>query len=298
MSGPTGWGRRPGAARRLRERAIERLLLIASLTVIAAVVLIGLFLLIFGLPVFRYVSVPSFFGPGWYPLSGHFGSLPLILGSLLVTLVAMVIAIPLGIAGAVYLAEVAPRRLREVLKPVVELLAAIPSVVIGFVGLVLLVPLVRDLFHLDTGLTALTGGIALGFMAVPTIVTISEDAIVAVPQAYREASLALGATRLQTVARAVLPAARGGLLAAILLGFGRAIGETMAVLMVTGNAAVIPHTIFQPVRTLTATLAVEMGETVPGSAHYDALFMLGTVLFAITFVVNLAADLAIHRRGR
>ena len=284
--------------RRLWGAAVERLLLLASLLVIAAVVLIGLFLLWFGLPLFRFTSVGGFFGPGWYPLSDRFGSLPLILGSLLVTGIAMVVAVPLGIAGAIYLAEVAPRRWREVLKPVVELLAAIPSVVIGFVGLIVLAPLIREAFHLDTGLTALTGGIALGFMAVPTIVTISEDALVAVPQAYREASLALGATRLQTVMRAIVPAARGGLLAAVMLGLGRAIGETMAVLMITGNAAVIPHSIFQPVRTLTATLAVEMGETVRGSAHYHALFMLGTVLFAITFVVNLVADLAIHRSRR
>jgi phosphate transport system permease protein len=158
-----------------------------------------------------------------------------------------------------------------------------------------LVPLVKDLFGLDTGLTALTGGVALAFMALPTVVSIGEDAIVAVPQAYREGSLALGATRLQTILGVVVPAARGGLAAAVMLGLGRAIGETMAVLMLTGNAALLPHSIFQPVRTMTATLAVEMGETVPGSSHYYALFMVGAVLFTITFLVNLAADLAARR---
>jgi len=285
----------PPPARRLRERVIERLLFANGLLVILVVLLIGVFLFWFGLPVFRFTSVAAFFGPGWYPLSGRYGTLPLILGSLLVTAVAMAIALPLGLAGAIYLAEVAPRRLREVLKPLVELLAAIPSVVIGFVGLVLLVPLVKDLFGLDTGLTALTGGVALAFMALPTVVSIGEDAIVAVPQAYREGSLALGATRLQTILGVVVPAARGGLAAAVMLGLGRAIGETMAVLMLTGNAALLPHSIFQPVRTMTATLAVEMGETVPGSSHYYALFMVGAVLFTITFLVNLAADLAARR---
>jgi len=286
----------PVHKRRLAEWLVERLLLLAALVAVAAVLSIGLFLLYFGLPVFRYASVGSFFGPGWYPLSGRFGILPLLLGSLVVTGVAMAIAVPLGIAGAIYLAEVAPVRLREVLKPLVELLAAIPSVVIGFVGLVLLAPLVRAAFHLDTGLTALTGGIALAFMSLPTIVTIAEDAIVAVPADYREASLALGATRLQTILRSVVPAARGGIVAAVMLGLGRAIGETMAVLMVTGNAAVIPHGVLQPVRTMTATLAGEMGETVRGSPHYYALFMVGMVLFAITFLVNLVADITTRRR--
>lgn len=284
--------------RRWGETLIAGLLLLAALVSILAVVLIGLFLLVNGLPAFRYVSVGSFFSTGWYPLSGRFGSLPLVLGSLLVTAIALLIAVPLGVAGAIYLAEVAPARVREVLKPGVELLAAIPSVVVGFVGLMVLAPVIRAAFHLDTGLTALTGGIALAFMALPTIVTISEDAITAVPNTYREASLALGATHWQTITGAVLPAARAGVAAAIMLGLGRAMGETMAVLMITGNAAVIPHSVLDPVRTMTATLAAEMGEAVVGSPHYYALFMVGVVLFTITFLVNLVADLVVAGRAR
>ncbi len=186
--------------------------------------------------------------------------------------------------------------MKEVLKTGIELLAAIPSVVLGFVGIAILVPIVKQSFHLVTGLTALTGSITLALMAMPTIVTITEDVLTAVPRPYREAALALGATKWQTMYRVLLPAARSGIMAAIMLGIGRVIGETMAVMMVTGNATRIPHTLLQPVRTMTATIAAEMGETVRGSEHYAALFAIGMVLFLISFLVNVLADLFLNRK--
>lgn len=210
----------------------------------------------------------------------------------------MLIGVPIGVATAIYIGEVAPPRLREILKPTVEVLAAIPSVVIGFIGLVVLAPFLQRWLHLDTGLTALTGAIMLGFMAMPTIISISEDALHAVPQDYKAAAYALGATKWQTIWRVLVPAARSGILAAVMLGVGRAIGETMTVLMVTGNAAVMPTTLqsmLKPVRTLTATIAAEMGETDRYGTHYNALFMIGLVLFVMTFIINLIADTAIRR---
>jgi phosphate transport system permease protein len=236
-------------------------------------------------------------GANWYPISDppQFGVLPLVLGSVLVTLGAAAISVPLGVASALYIAEIAPRRTKEILKAGIELLAAIPSVVIGFIGMVTLGPVIKSTFHLSTGLTALTGSITLAFMAMPTIVSIAEDAITAVPRQYREAAAAMGATQWQTTWRIVAYAARPGMLAAVMLGLGRVIGETMAVMMVTGNAALIPHSILQPVRTLTATIAAEMGETVQGGDHYAALFAIGIVLFVITFAINGIADLYLHR---
>lgn len=285
--------------KRVTEALAGGIIRISGIATIVFVVLILALLLWNGLPVFRYTGPGKFlFGKDWFPLSGIFGALPLILASLLVTAVATLIAIPLGTAMAVYIAEVAHPRLKEILKPTVETLAAIPSVVIGFIGLLVLSPIIRSTFHLPTGLTALTGSIMLAFMSLPTIVSIAEDAITAVPIEYRTASLALGATKWQTIRRVVVPAARSGIFAAIMLGIGRAIGETMTVLMVTGNAAVIPHTIFEPVRTMTATIAAEMGETVQYSPHYSALFAVGLVLFVITFLINLLADVALHRTER
>ena len=207
------------------------------------------------------------------------------------------IAVPLGLASAIYVAEVAPPKLRDILKSGIELLAAFPSIVLGFIGIVTLAPFLKSVFHLSSGLTALAGSIMLAFMAMPTIVSIIEDAIVSVPKNYREGSLALGATHWQTIYRVVLPAASSGILAAVMLGIGRVIGETMAVLMITGNAAVLPTSILQPVRTLTATIAAEMGEAVSGSEHYYALFAIGIVLFIISFVINLLADLFLHRKA-
>jgi len=278
---------------------MEKIIFLSGYITIVIVLLIMIFLIKNSIPVFlKYPIKMLFFSPDWYPLSDIFGMLPLILGSLLVTFGALVIAVPLGIAAAVYIGEIAPQKIKDILKPTIEVLAAIPSVVIGFLGLTLLAPFLQNLLNLPTGLTALTGSVMLAFMAMPTIISISEDAIAAVPNSYREASLGLGATNWQTIAKVIVPAAKSGILAAVMLGIGRAIGETMTVLMVTGNSAVIPHTFLQPVRTLTATIAAEMGETPQGSDHYFALFAVGVVLFVITFIINLIADLALQRNKR
>ena len=245
------------------------------------------------------VSLTDFlFGKYWYPTAepaAQFGILPLILGSLMVVLGAVVISVPLGVMCAVYLAEVAHPNVRETLKPVLEMLAGIPSVVFGFFGLVILVPFIQRTFDLPTGETALSGMVMLAIMALPTVVSVSEDAIRAVPRAYREASLALGASRWQTIYRVVVPAALSGINAAAMLGIGRAVGETMTVLMVTGNAAVIPHTFLQPVRTLTANIAAELGEAPQGGTHFKALFSIACVLFAFTFIINMIADVVMRK---
>ncbi len=285
--------------RKLKEFIIEKLILICGLASIFFVALIFLFLLKEGLAVFQTVSPFKFlFGKSWYPISepAQLGILPLILGSLLVTLGAAVISIPIGVACAVYIAEIAPSNLKEILKGGIELLAAIPSVVLGFIGMVTIVPWVKTIFHLPTGLTALAGSVMLAFMAMPTIVSIAEDALYSIPKTYKEGALALGATHWQTIHRVMLPAASSGILAAVMLGIGRVIGETMAVMMITGNSAIIPHSILQPVRTLTATIAAEMGEAVVGSEHYFALFAIGIVLFMISFAINVTADLFLHKK--
>lgn len=282
--------------RRLYEPAVEKFVGLNGALVILFVLLIFAFLLRDGLPVFQSVTPRKFLlGEDWYPLSDRFEILPLILGSLLVTAGAILIAVPIGIAAAIYLARIAPPRVREILKPTIEVLAGIPSVVIGFIGIVVLAPWIKGLFDLPTGLTALTGSAMLAFMALPTIISISEDAIVAVPRDYNEGALALGATPWQSISGVIVPSARSGIIAAVMLGIGRAIGETMTVLMVTGNAAVIPNTFLHPVRTLTATIAAEMGEVAQGTPHYYALFAIGLTLFTITFLVNLTADLALQR---
>ena len=285
--------------RKLKEFIIEKLILICGLVSIFFVILIFLFLLKEGLSVFKTITPFKFlFGKNWYPISEppQLGILPLIFGSLLVTLGAAIISIPVGVACAIYIAEIVPLRIKEILKAGIELLAAIPSVVLGFIGMVTLVPWLKNTFNLPTGLTALSGSIMLAFMAMPTIVSIAEDALYSVPRIYKEGAFALGATHWQTIWRVMLPAASSGILAAVMLGIGRVIGETMAVMMITGNAAVIPHSILTPVRTLTATIAAEMGEAVVGSEHYFALFAIGTVLFIISFVINVSADLFLHKR--
>lgn len=285
--------------RKFKEFIIEKLILICGLASIFFVILIFLFLAKEGLSVFKSVTPFNFlFGKSWYPISEppQLGILPLIFGSLLVTLGAAIISIPIGVACAVYIAEIAPLKIKEVLKAGIELLAAIPSVVLGFIGMVTLVPWVKTTFHLPTGLTALSGSIILAFMAMPTIVSIAEDALYSVPKSYKEGAFALGATHWQTIYRVLLPAASSGIVAAVMLGIGRVIGETMAVMMITGNAAVIPQSILVPVRTLTATIAAEMGEAVVGSEHYFALFAIGIVLFIISFIINVTADLFLHKR--
>lgn len=293
--------RKPAGRRRARvlELIGEKFVFLSGILSIVIVLGILAFLLRDALPVLRYTTLRHLLtGTDWYPLSSRFGILPLILGSLWVTAGAAAIAVPLGIGTAIYIGEMASPRVREILKPMVELLAAVPSVVWGFIGLLVLAPWVKGVFHLSTGLTALAGSITLAFMALPTIVSISEDALRAVPGTYREASLSLGATEWQTIRRSILPAASSGIIAAIMLGIGRAIGETMAVLMVTGNSINIPKGYLEPVRTLTATIAAEMGETVQFSDHYHALFAIGLVLFIITFAINSVADLALRRVRR
>ena len=283
---------------RCREWAIETSIRICGISSIVMVTLIFLFLLKEGVALFKTVSLAEFLGGHrWYPISDppRFGILPLILGSCLVTAGAAALAVPVGVASALFVSEIAKGWAKEALKTGIELLAAIPSVVLGFIGMTVLAPLMKQAFELPTGLTALTGAIVLAFMAMPTIVSITEDALAAVPRGHREAALALGATRWQMMWRVLLPAAASGVVAAVMLGIGRVIGETMAVMMVTGNAAVVPRTLLQPVRTMTATIAAEMGETVRGSEHYIALFAIGIVLFVISFFINMIADLFLHR---
>jgi phosphate transport system permease protein len=238
-------------------------------------------------------------GKEWYPTAEPvplFGVWPLIVGTLMVTLGAILFALPLGLATAIYMAEVSSFRLRNIIKPLVELLAGIPSVVYGFFGLVVLVPLIQQLFNLEVGETVLAGSIVLGIMALPTIITISEDAIRTTPKSLKEASLALGATRWQTMVRVVIPYARSGITTAIILGIGRAIGETMAVLMVTGNAAMIPHSFLVPTRTIPATIAAELGESPYGGLHFQALFALGIILFIFTLIINFSIELVKGRK--
>ncbi|MDR3274860.1 MAG: phosphate ABC transporter permease subunit PstC [Endomicrobium sp.] len=273
---------------------IETIIFICGILSIVFVVLIFGFLFKEGFAFFKDYNVIKFImGQFWYPDSNPalFGILPIVIGSILVTFGACLIVVPIGIMDALYISEIAPKGIRDVLKSSVELMAAIPSVVIGFVGMVTLVPFVKNLFDIPTGLTAFSGSITLAFMAMPTIVTISEDAIRSVPWQYKEGALALGATKWQTIRRIVLKTARPGIIAAVMLGIGRVVGETMAVMMITGNSAHIPNSIFEPVRTMTATIAAEMGETVRGDMHYKALFAIGLVLFVITFIVNFIADL-------
>jgi phosphate transport system permease protein len=248
------------------------------------------------------ISVSDFiFGRQWYPTSDpipSYGIWPMIVGTLMVTLGALLFAIPLGIATAIYMAEVASMQLRNLLKPVIELLAGIPSVVFGFFGLIVIVPLIQQMFHLIVGETVLAGSIVLGIMALPTIITITEDSLRTTPQALKEASLALGATRWQTLVRVVIPYAKSGISTAIILGIGRAIGETMAVLMVTGNASNIPHSFLVPARTIPATIAAELGEAPYGGMHFKALFALGIVLFLFTIIINFTVEFIKNRKQR
>jgi phosphate transport system permease protein len=286
---------------RWSEFLIEGLIRVVGFSSIGFVALIFLFLLREGVPVFFEVSPGNLFGTRWYPTFDLFGTVPLLLGSVLVTVVAMVIALPLGVATAVFVREVAPGWAREVLKPMIEVLAGIPSVVLGFFGMTLVAPIIRETLGAPTGLTAFTGALILAYMALPTIISVAEDALDAVPKSYRDAGLAMGATQWQTIWRVVVPAARSGIVTAMMLGMGRAIGETMAVMMVTGNAARLPlglDFLFRPVRTMTATVAAEMGEVAQGSVHYHALFGIGIILFLLTFAINLAAAATIFKKRR
>jgi phosphate transport system permease protein len=216
-------------------------------------------------------------------------------GSLEVAFGAIIIAVPFSVGVAIYIGELAPRPVREILKPIIEVLATLPSVVLGFIGLKTIVPFIKNFFNLSIGLTALSGSIILAFMSMPTIISISEDAINAVPNRLRNASLALGANKWETTYKIVVPTASSGILAAIMLGLGRIIGETMAVLMITGNSPRIVFSWLQPVRTITATIAAEMGETVQGGLHYSALFAIGLILFLVTFLINFTSDRFVNR---
>ena len=243
------------------------------------------------------LNLTEFFtSPEWRPTAEpepHYGILALLLGSLAVTGLAMLMAVPLGLGAAVYISEFSSGRVRETLKVLIELLAAIPSVVWGFIGYMVLGPIIIRLTGAPVGVCLLNGSIILALMSVPIIVSVGEDALKAVPDSYREAALSLGASRWEIVYRVLFPAAKNGLLAAVLLGVGRAIGETMAVLMATGHAIQIPHSLLDPIRTLTATIAAELGEAVQGEPHYRVLFVIGLVLFVVTFIVNLTADLVV-----
>jgi len=266
------------------------------------VVLIFYFLISEGIVTLKEVPLKNLFSTRWYPIEDYYGILPLLGGSLIVTLGAMLVAVPVGVCTAIYISEISPGRTREILKPLVEMLGGFPSVVLGFLGILILSPYLRILMNLSTGLTALAGSLLLAGIALPTIVSISEDALDAVPRSYRDASLALGATDWQTIWYVTLPAARSGVLTAIMLGIGRAVGETIAVMMVTGNAPVLPtglRYLFMPVRTMTATIAAEMGEVAEGSTHYHVLFFIGIVLFLISLIINVTASaLAIRSRKR
>ncbi len=283
-----------------RERPITWFIRISGYSSILFVSLILLFLVREGLPALGDVPLGSLLGARWYPIENMFGIWPLLGGSLIVTIGAMLIALPLGVGTAVFIAEIAPAWVNNLVKPIIEILAGLPSVVLGFIGIQLLVPNLRRLLDLPTGLTAFTGAVLLAMIALPTIVSIAEDALNTVPPSYRHASLALGATRWQTIWGVTLPAARSGVLTAVMLGVGRAIGETMAVMMVTGNAPVLPaswNALFMPARTMTATIASEMGEVANGSPHYHVLFFIGMVLFILSLVVNVLAS-SVSLRGR
>ncbi len=316
----------PGAARRalppmrrrqIREGLIEAAITLVALTGIAAVVLIFVFVAREAVPLFTDAEVrhevdlgrmflPQVFREGrpagyiWQPVGNvpKYSMIPLFVGTLKVTVVAMLVAAPIGVAAAVFTSEFAPRRLREILKPTIELLAGIPSVVLGFFALMVMATWLQDAFGFPFRLNAIVAGLGLALTIVPVVFTVSEDALAAVPRSYREASLALGATPWETAFKVVLPAAAPGVLAAVVLGFGRAIGETMIVLMASGNAAITSASLGDSVRTLPATIAAEMGEVVFGGAHYAVLFFIGVELFLFTFVLNGAAAWFVRRLVR
>jgi phosphate transport system permease protein len=286
------------ASRQFREFSIRGFFFMMAVVSITILCLILIFLAKEGLPIFEKVSVKDFlFGKYWYPTydPADFGILPLIVASLAVTVCSAALAIPLGIMTAIYIAEIATPRLKEIAKPVVELLASLPSVVIGFFGMVVVAPFLQNTFNIPTGLNLFNASLMLAFMSVPTICTISEDAITSVPTELKEASLALGATRWETIMRVIIPASLSGLSTAVILGMSRAIGETMVVLMVAGGAAMMPNSIFSPVRPMPASIAAEMAEAPFRGDHYFALFATGMTLFLFTLVFNFIADYISHK---
>ena len=288
---------------RIKENVIHGLFFLNGLSVI--LVLIGIFVLLvtMALPAFKEIRLGEFlFSASWNPtatfVTPSYGILSMFVSTFMVSIGALLIAIPLGIGAAAYLSDVASSRVREIAKPVIEILAGIPSVVIGFLGIVLVGPIIAKIFHILNGLNALNGSILLAVMALPTIISLTEDALNSVPKSFQEASLALGATHWQTLIKVKIPAAASGIIAASMLGMGRAIGETMTVLMATGCAIAMPHSFLQSVQTMTATIAIELGEVPYNTTHYYALFGIALVLFIITFIVNMISDIILHRHQK
>jgi phosphate transport system permease protein len=285
---------------RIAEYLIEKgLIRLSGYAAVAVLLLILFFILREGIPFFGVYSASDFlFKTDWYPLSGRYGMLPLLTGSIMVTVLSLAVAVPMAIGTAIFLSELAPTRLRSIFKVLLEILASIPSVVFGFLGIIFLGPWVQKTFGLQTGLNAFSAGILLAFMALPTIASVADEAMQAVPRSLREASLALGASRIQTIFRITFPAASSGVIAGVMLGIGRAIGETMTVMMVAGGSAQVTLNPMAPVRTMTGTIAAEMGEVVMGDDHYRALFMIGLLLFVITLGVNTLSGVIIERIRR
>ncbi len=284
--------------RQIKDRGMNVFFFCIATASITILFMISVFLFMEGLPIFKVVSVKDFiFGSYWYPTSDppDFGIFPLIIGSVVVTILSAAVSIPLGVMSAVYLAEIARVKIREIVKPIVELLAALPSVVIGFFGMVIVAPFLQNVLDIPTGLNIFNASLMLAFMSVPTICSISEDAIYSVPTNLKEASLALGATHLETIVRVVLPASISGISTAIILGMSRAIGETMVVLMVAGGAAMVPASIFDPARPMPASIAAEMAEAPFRGDHYYALFATGIVLFVFIFIFNIIAEHIAHK---
>ncbi|MDZ7831684.1 MAG: phosphate ABC transporter permease subunit PstC [Desulfobacterales bacterium] len=285
-------------SRVIKDTLIRYIFFLLAFISIAILAMILFFLVREGVPVFKEVSVKDFlFGQYWYPTADppDFGILPLILASLMVTGLSAAISIPLGVMTAIYLAEIATPRVKEIAKPMVEMLASLPSVVIGFFGMVVVAPFLQEVFELPTGLNLFNASLMLAFMSVPTITTIAEDAITSVPAELKEASLALGATHWESIVRVIMPASLSGVSTGIILGMSRAIGETMVVLMVAGGAAMIPGSLFDPVRPMPASIAAEMAEAPFRSEHYHALFAIGLVLFIFTLMFNFIADYISHK---
>ncbi|MCX6150815.1 MAG: phosphate ABC transporter permease subunit PstC [Ignavibacteriales bacterium] len=276
------------------EKGVKRILMATAFSAISALLLIALFIINEGLPfIFRYGIKDFLFSSEWQPQLGKFGIYPMIAASLWVTFGAMIVGAPLGVAGALFLSEYVPRSVMRIVKPIIELLAAIPSVVYGFIGVMVLAPLIRNYFG-GPGLSLLAGSIILGIMILPTVISISIDSILAVPQSYREGSLALGATTWQTIHMVTIRASKSGIIASIILGMGRAIGETMAVIMVAGNSVNFPHSALDSVRTLTANIALEMSFAT--GVHREALFATGVVLFVGIIILNSIASVALRKR--
>ncbi len=281
-----------------QEKLISNIIRIAGSSSILFILLIFLFLMREGLPALAEVKLSDLFSTRWYPIEDMYGILPLLSGSLIVTVFSILIALPLGAGTAIYIGEIAPRKVNEILKPTIEILAGIPSVVLGFLGILVLSPFMRETFNLPTGLTAFTGAFLLALISIPTIVSIAEDALYAVPNTYRDAAYALGASKWQVIWQVVLPAAKSGILTAVMLGVGRSLGETMAVMMVTGNAPTVfsgLNSFIAPVRTMTATIASEMGEVATGSLHYRILFFIGIILFIFSLIINISSSKSLSK---